>query len=88
MPLFIFLSGLFSVTEMPKVGVLRDIWKRFRSLVVPFVVVGGAYSIFMHGNLNFIFENMKWGYWYLWALFVMCVLNLLFVKIRDGVRAL
>lgn len=75
MPLFIFLSGIVSVTMIERKNLLRDIMKRGRTLLVPFVVVGGIYSLRIKGNLQFIFNDMKIGYWYLWVLFAFYLLS-------------
>ena len=56
-------------------NLLRDIMKRGRTLLVPFVVVGGIYSLRIKGNLQFIFNDMKIGYWYLWVLFAFYLLS-------------
>lgn len=70
MPLFIFLSGIVSVTVIEQKNLLRDIIKRERTLLVPFALIGGIYSLCINGNLQFVFNDMKIGYWYLWVLFV------------------
>ena len=69
MPLFMFLSGLVSVTAIGKGAVLKDVLKRIRTLVVPFLVIGTAYSLWQNGKLDFVLVEMKSGYWYLWVLF-------------------
>lgn len=69
MPLFMFLSGLVSVTAVQKSEILQDVVKRLRALIVPFLVIGAIYSMCLYGNLHFIYDEMKFGYWYLWVLF-------------------
>lgn len=69
-PFFFFLSGLVSVTDLQWSQIPKDIWKRFRFLIIPFVVIGSIYSILTHQDLSFIFNEYKYGYWYLWVLFV------------------
>lgn len=69
MPLFIFLSGLVSVTIMERKFFMNDIVKRMHTLLVPFAIVGGIYSLCINGNFQFLFDDMKDGYWYLWVLF-------------------
>ena len=69
MPLFIFLSGLVSVTIMERKFFMNDIVKRMHTLLAPFAIVGGIYSLCINGNFQFLFDDMKDGYWYLWVLF-------------------
>lgn len=75
MPLFMFLSGLVSVTAIQKNVVLNDVIKRVRMLFVPFLVIGSLYSLWRYGNLDFVQSEMKFGYWYLWVLFVFYVIT-------------
>lgn len=75
MPLFMFLSGLVSITAIQKNVVLNDVIKRVRMLFVPFLVIGSLYSLWRYGNLNFVLSEMKFGYWYLWVLFVFYVIT-------------
>ena len=75
MPLFMFLSGLVSITAIQKNVVLNDFIKRVRMLFVPFLVIGSLYSLWRYGNLDFVQSEMKFGYWYLWVLFVFYVIT-------------
>lgn len=70
MPLFMFLSGLVSITVHPKNGIIQDVVKRIRQLIVPFIVVASIFSLWKEHSLGFVFDTFKWGYWYLWVLFV------------------
>lgn len=70
MPLFMFLSGLVSITAIQKNAVLNDVIKRIRTLFIPFIVIGSLYSLWRYGNLDFVLSDMKFGYWYLWVLFI------------------
>ena len=65
-----FLSGLVSVVVKPKNGVLQDVIKRAKQLLVPFLVVASIFSLWKEHSLGFVFDTFKWGYWYLWVLFV------------------
>lgn len=69
MPLFMFLSGLVSITVHPKNGIIQDGVKRIRQLIVPFIVVASIFSLWKEYSLGFVFDTFKWGYWYLWVLF-------------------
>lgn len=70
MPLFMFLSGLVSIIAIQKSAVLNDVIKRIRILLIPFIIIGSLYSLWHYGNLDFVLSKMKFGYWYLWVLFV------------------
>lgn len=89
-PLFFFLSGIVSVTEIKLGKIPSDIYKRFRQLLVPFFVIGSIYSLWNAGNLSFLTNEYKYGYWYLWVLFVYYVLlyPLALVKNRFGYWAM
>lgn len=83
MPLFIFLSGLVSVTSISKEYILKDLYKRFRTLFVPGVAFVIVTSIIFGSNIQIAFlDDMKHGYWYLFALFGLYLLTypLAFIK--------
>lgn len=65
MPLFMFLSG-FVITEFPSMKKLSHKLLRF---LLPFMVVGAIYSV-VNGNMpwDFLTNEFKFGYWYLWVL--------------------
>lgn len=69
MPLFIFLSGLVSPTFIDVRSIPADFWKRFRTILLPGIIIGSIYSLSFSGDLGFITNDMKYGYWYLWVLF-------------------
>lgn len=74
--LFMFLSGLVSVSVIEMYRVLPDIYKRFRSLVVPALVVGIPYAYCTGADFVTFFQNSwKWGYWYLFVLFALYVVS-------------
>lgn len=62
MPLFAFLSGLFTKTI--------DSWVRFRRLVerfmFPMIVIGSFYAVVWKGHnlVEFVLHGYKFGYWY------------------------
>ncbi len=68
--LFMFLSGMVSVTVIDKTRILPDILKRFRCLLIPACVVVITFCILTSADItHFIQDPMKWGYWYLFVLF-------------------
>lgn len=72
--LFMFLSGLVSVTAIEKRQILADIVKRFRSLVIPALFVGIPYAYWLGVDIFMFFQNSwKWGYWYLFVLFALYI---------------
>lgn len=92
MPLFIFLSGLVA-KNCTDTGFLPFLYKNFRRLIIPFFVIGLAYSLFSGRGGTFILSPTKFGYWYLWVLFVCMALfgmisNFLFHDDKKIVRLL
>lgn len=81
MPLFIFLSGLVASPPSSIQAIPKDLYKRFRNLIIPFLVIGSIYSLSFHGNLSFITNEMKYGYWYFLILFYCYIIN--YFSIND-----
>lgn len=82
--LFVFLSGLVSVTLIDKYGILPDMYKRFRCLVVPALVVGIPFAYYTGADVVTFFQNSwKWGYWYLFVLFALYVVSYPFALIPN-----
>lgn len=77
MPLFIFLSGLVSITDIDWKKIPCDIWKRIRTILLQGVIVDGIYSLVFYHNFSYIQDNMKGEYWYLWVLFVYYLISYL-----------
>lgn len=75
MPLFIFLSGLVASPPLSIKAIPRDLYKRFRNLIIPFLVIGSIYSLSFHGDLSFMTSEMKYGYWYFLVLFYCYIIN-------------
>lgn len=71
MPLFVFCSGLVMKNkEMTFQETLVDIYKRFRLLIVPFMVIGASFALVSDKTPGFFLsKGMKLGYWYLLTLF-------------------
>lgn len=68
--LFMFLSGIVSVTAIKRSQVLSDIYKRFRSLIVPALAIAIPFSVLVGADITLFFIDVnKWGYWYLFVLF-------------------
>lgn len=74
--LFMFLSGMVSVTAIEKKDIIYDVYKRFRCLIVPALVVGIPYAYCLGVDIIAFFENVwKWGYWYLFVLFALYLVS-------------
>lgn len=72
--LFVFLSGMVSVTAIEKSKILPDMYKRFRCFIVPALVVGIPYAYCTGADfITFFTNSWKWGYWYLFVLFALYV---------------
>lgn len=82
MPLFFLLSGL--VYSSPTEGIYKDMYKRCRTLIFPFIIVGALYSIVINNNLSFILSEYKSGYWYLLVLFYCYMFNYLLINKIDN----
>ena len=80
MPLFFFLSGLVALPPGSVKDIPKDIWKRFRTLLMPMLVVGGIYSLTIEHDLSFLTDGMKYGYWYFLTLFCCYLLNYLTIN--------
>lgn len=74
--LFMFLSGMVSVTAIEKKDIIYDVYKRFRSLIVPALVVGIPYAYCLGVDIIAFFQNVwKWGFWYLFVLFALYLVS-------------
>lgn len=79
MPLWFFISGMVTRTEISVSDIHSDLYKRFRSLIIPAIVVGIPFSYFIgKGVEGFFADGMKQGYWYMFVLFEMLVINYVF----------
>lgn len=82
--LFMFLSGMVSITIIEKKNILSDIYKRFRRLIVPALAIGIPYTYFTGADvLAFLNNPYKWGYWYLFVLFGLYVISYLFALLQP-----
>lgn len=66
MPLFFFLSGI--AMNFTKMDTPRYLLRKIVNLILPFVVIGGAYATFARGGVMFS------AYWYLPVLFVFSII--------------
>lgn len=87
MPLFLFLNGLV-VREVTSVFGRGYLWKKFRQIMMPFLLWGGLITLFRHETYtNFLTSYWKFGYWYLIVLFefyvITVAINVLTIKIRK-----
>lgn len=79
MPLFFFISGFvaYKATRDNDIKlVLGQIWNRFRALIIPATIVGLLYSMLILNKTipEFVFEKMKYGYWFPFSLFSMILI--------------
>ncbi len=78
-PLFIFLSGLFAYKGMEKISwqyVGNFLRKKAVRILLPFVFIGGCYSLIVEHSLSAVYTGEMGGYWFLPALFICMVLGL------------
>lgn len=79
MPLFIFLSGLFAYKGMDRISWKYNchfLQKKAVRILLPFIVVGGFYSILVEHSFTAVLTGESGGYWFLPALFYCMVLGL------------
>ena len=85
MPLFIFCSGLvMKNSDITLSETLLDIYKRFRLLIVPFLVIGISFALISDKTpADFLSKGMKLGYWYLLTLFELYLLHNIYLHISK-----
>ena len=85
MPLFIFCSGLvMKNSDITLRETLLDIYKRFRLLIVPFLVIGISFALVSEKTpAIFLSKGMKLGYWYLLTLFELYLLHDIYLHISK-----
>ena len=95
MPLFIFLSGLFAYKGMEHItwqNTAAFIKKKAARILLPFITIGGLYSLLIENNPLAVYTGEKGGYWFLPALFYCMLLGLLQRALvsayRGGVKLL
>ena len=82
--LFMFLSGMVSVTVIEKSQILPDIYKRFRRMIVPAVIIGVPYAYWTGADIVIFFhDSWKWGYWYLFVLFFLYLISYSFAFLQS-----
>lgn len=94
MPLFFFISGYVTFLKKDSISlkiVFKSLWNKFSYIVIPTIIMGGLYTLFVLDKSvsEFIFEQMKYGYWFPISLFTMFVIYE-FVKYvsKDAIKTL
>lgn len=78
LPLFMYLSGLVVSTKRISINeAFGGAIKKLRQLVIPFLVFGLLFTFLCTNSTpaGFIGNEAKFGYWYLWVLFVMYIFH-------------
>lgn len=88
MPLFIFFSGLVASIPNSLSQAYKDLFKRFKTLLIPFFIIGGIYSFTITQNLSFLLDKMKFGYWYFLVLFYCYILNYIGINLTTDYKKL
>jgi len=85
MPLFIFLSGILVSNQSQNFKeVMSFSYKKFRQLLVPFLIIGGALTIANgKGIETLLTSSMKSGYWFLLTLFELFILHSLKLLVQH-----
>lgn len=82
MPLFFMLSGIMVNKTIGK-PLLQNIRKKVSSLLIPFIMVGGIYAVFMGSFNELIFNMYHHGYWFLISL---CLCWILFLFMNSIIQ--
>lgn len=80
MPLFIFLSGLFALKSFNSFNIVECVsffCNKVRRIFVPFLTVGGAFSLFVSGSLFPVYLGRTTGYWFLPVLFYAMIVEMI-----------
>lgn len=89
MPLFIFLSGMVISTKSRTIKeTIRQIYIRFRILLMPFFLIGGLYTLWIRQSslMDFMNGDSKMGYWYLWCLFCFYLLHYAYELLSTRIK--
>lgn len=88
MPLFFFLSGLVTRSAFCKIKEIAiDSMRRIRMILIPALLVGSIMAIYKGNTIvDFLEAHMKFGYWYLFVLFEMYLLNYVFSWICNNIK--
>lgn len=73
--IFMFLSG-YMAYKSTKTSWLSYLRKKIRTLIFPFIFIGGLYTLCYHESLinDLLFGKMKNGYWFIFVLFEIFIL--------------
>ena len=80
MPLFMFLSGLFAMKPFKTYNLAECqnfLQNKVRRVIVPFLVVGGVFSVLQTGGVTAVYMGEFSGYWFLPALFYAMVTEMI-----------
>lgn len=80
MPLFMFLSGLFAFNRLTTF--INLLYKRFLRLLMPYLFIGGGYTLLRSFNDLNILESIR-GYWFLPTLFLCTILGYMIVMLNK-----
>lgn len=86
MPLFMFLSGIFAMKGMDCYTIseiLRFIKKKTLRLMLPFIIVGGIYSIIHFNSLSPVLLGDSRCFWFLPALYYCMIVELIINIIKS-----
>lgn len=89
LPLFMFLSGLVVTTKLRNMKqISKLIYSKFRVLIMPLIVVGGLYIVWIKGlwPWEIFASGAFYGYWYLWVLFVFYLLHYFYEFIATRIE--
>lgn len=89
MPLFMFLSGVFAFKSFQKWDIaesLSFVIKKALRILVPFVVIGGVYSLLFCENFSDVYTGVSSSFWFLPALFYCMFYSLIVYLIVHRIK--
>lgn len=89
MPLFMFLSGCFALKNIQRWDCAES-WQflksKFLRVMVPFIIVGGCYSLLFRHDFFGIMTGLTLEYWFLPALFLAMVFQLVMSHVEHHIN--
>lgn len=70
---FFFISGFmaYKTFTLSLLEMIKNIWKKITTLLIPTLITSGLYCAYVHGNpCSFLADPAKGGYWFTIALFI------------------
>ena len=89
MPLFMFLSGNFAFKSFKDWNIseaINFLKRKALRILLPFIVIGGAYSLLYYNDITDVYWGTSPGYWFLPALFYCMIYGLTIYSIINNIQ--